>query len=168
MNRSVKSMKRYLLRLSVGIICFSLGIASFLVWQYRVRTSPTTQSSCKTDACNQGRREAKLDLSQGRLKYRIYGEPVEWDGPDLYSEHLLKDYGIELVRVAGCVVDEALVERSRGYNETSLPIIESRFGEGVLETVNQRAVAEWQKSRNGPSSSSRHHPHNTRLERTRR
>jgi hypothetical protein len=63
-------------------------MASFLGLEYLTRTNPTTQLSQKTDAYNQGKREAKLDLSEGRLKYRSYGEPVEWDGPDLYSAHL--------------------------------------------------------------------------------
>jgi hypothetical protein len=41
-----------------------------------------------TRAYRQGRDEAKLDIAQGHLRYRIYGMPTEWDGPDLYAEHL--------------------------------------------------------------------------------
>jgi hypothetical protein len=106
----------------------------------------TANLSPKTEAYYQGRREFERDLSQGLLKFRIYGEPVEWNGPDLYAEYLRKDYGIELVRVANCVVDDLLVERTRGYDELSLATIESRFGKGVLDKVHQRAVIEWEKT----------------------
>jgi len=69
--------------------------------------------------------------------------PTEWDGPDLYAQHLRNDYNIELVTVAGCEVTEDLINQTRGYDETALPIIEARYGKGILERVRARAVGEW-------------------------
>lgn len=99
-----------------------------------------------TAAYQQGRSEAKNDLADGRLRYRTYGMPTEWDGPDLYAQHLRNDYNIELVTVAGCVVTEDLINRTRGYNETALPLIEARYGKGILERVRGQAVDEWQET----------------------
>ena len=56
-----------------------------------------------TAAYRQGRVEARNDLTAGRLRYRTYGMPTVWDGPDLFAQHLRNDYDIELVTVAGCV-----------------------------------------------------------------
>jgi hypothetical protein len=99
-----------------------------------------------TAAYRQGRFEAKNDLAAGRLRYRTYGMPTVWDGPDLYAQHLRNDYNIELVTVAGCVVTEELVNRTRGYNEAALPLIEARYGKGILERVHKQAVDEWKQT----------------------
>jgi hypothetical protein len=66
-----------------------------------------------------------------------------WGGPDLYAQHLHNDYQIELITVAGCVVTEDLANRTRGYNETALPVIEARHGKGILNRVRQQAIDEW-------------------------
>ena len=55
------------------------------------------------------------------------------DGAIVDCKHLRNHYTVELVTVAGCVVTEDLINRTRGYNETALPIIEARYGNGVLE-----------------------------------
>lgn len=99
-----------------------------------------------TAAYRQGRSEAKQDLTAGRLRYRTYGMPTVWDGPDLYAQHLRNDYNVELVTVAGCVVTEDLINRTRGYNETALAIIEARYGKGILERVRAQAVEEWKQT----------------------
>ena len=99
-----------------------------------------------TAAYRQGRSEANFDLMAGHLRYRTYGMPTEWDGPDLYAQHLLNDYNIELVNVAGCEVNDDLFNRTRGYNETALPVIEARYGNGVLERVRKQAVDEWNQT----------------------
>jgi hypothetical protein len=108
---------------------------------YETLKPPVTWSS----AYRKGRAEANNDLAAGRLRYRTYGMPEVWNGPNLYTEHLRNDYGIELVTVAGCVVTEDLVNRTRGYNETTLPAIEARYGKGVLERVHKQAGDEWKQ-----------------------
>jgi hypothetical protein len=93
----------------------------------------------------QGRSEANNDLAAGRLRYLTYGLAEEWGGPNLYAEHLRNDYNIELVTVAGCVVTEDLVNRSRGYNDTALPVIEARYGKGILERVHKQVPDQWKQ-----------------------
>ena len=100
-----------------------------------------------TSAYRQGRIEANNDVAAGRLRYRTYGLPEVWNGPNLYAEHLRNDYNIELVTVAGCVVTEELVNRTRGYNDTALPLIEARYGKGILERVHKQAADEWKQLR---------------------
>ena len=140
MKRYVKN--RYILRFLSAIICFVFGVVSSLALQFCL-PRVATQEQLKAQAYEQGRREAEFDLSQDRLILRTYGEPVQWDGPDLYAEHLSNDYGITILRVADCIVNDFLVERTRGYNDTTLPVIESRYGKGILERVHEQAVAEW-------------------------
>ena len=99
-----------------------------------------------TAAYRQGRTEARTDLAAGRLRYRTHGMATVWDGPDLYAQHLRNDYNIELVTVAGCVVTPELINRTRGYNEAALPVIEARYGKGILERVRGQAVEEWRRT----------------------
>ena len=143
MKRYIKN--RYTLGFLSAIICFVFGVVSSLAVQFCL-PRVETQEQLNTQAYEQGRREAEFDLSQERLIIRTYGEPVYWDGPDLYAEHLSNDYGITLLRVAGCIVSDFLVERTRGYNDTTLPVIESRHGKGILERVHEQAVAEWRRT----------------------
>jgi hypothetical protein len=93
-----------------------------------------------------GKREAETDLSRGHLGYRIYGLGETRDGPDLYAEHLRNDYGIELVRVAGCVVTEELELQTKGYDDTMLAVIETRYGKNLLGRVRDQAVDEWKRT----------------------
>ena len=150
MKRHVKN--RHILRLLSAIICFVFGVVSSIALQScppRVATQEhvTAQAyehaKVKDQAYKEGRREAEFDISRDRLAVRTYGGPVPV-GPDLYAERLSHYYGITTVRVAGCVVSNFLMEKTRGYNDTMLPVIESRYGKGILERVRQQAVAEWQ------------------------
>ena len=72
--------------------------------------------------------------------------PTEWNGPDLYAQQLRNVYNIELVTVGGCEVSEELINRTRGYNEAALPVIEARYGKGILERVRGQAVAAWKRT----------------------
>jgi hypothetical protein len=131
--------------LTLGVLSFTLVLTSACSeLRYRaheILKPPVTW----TATYQQGRTEAKTDLAAGRLRYRTYGMPTKWDGPDLYAQHLLNDYNIELVTVAGCVVTEDLVNRTRGYNQEALPVIEARYGKGILERVREQVVDEWKR-----------------------
>jgi len=94
----------------------------------------------------QGCTEANIDLAAGRLRYRTYGLARERGGPNLYAEHLRNDYNVELVVVAGCVVTEELVNRTRGYNDAALPVIEALYGKGILQRVHKQAADQWKQS----------------------
>ena len=148
MKRYVKN--RYILRFLSAIICFVVGVVSSLALQFylskvaqeRLKAQAYELVRQKVQGYEQGRLEAEFDLSQDRLAVRVYGGPVP-EGPDLYADLLWHVYAITTVRVAGCVVPDS----TRGYNDTMLPVIESRYGKGILNRVRQQAMAE-QRRRN--------------------
>jgi len=129
--------------LGLLVVALLLGTACSKI-RYRVHAilkPPVTW----TAAYRQGRSEANHDLAAGRLRYRAYGFSQEGKGPSRYAEHLRNDYNIELVAVDGCVVTDDLVNRTRGYNETALRVIEARYGKGILEQVHKQATDEWKQ-----------------------
>ena len=87
-----------------------------------------------------GKIEARLDLLRGEYNIRSYGASGAWR--EKYREILLREYGVNLVEVAGCIVTDELVEEVRGYNEVSEAAIERRYGQGTLERVWHRARQE--------------------------
>ena len=138
------SMKRLAPSIFAFLVCASIGAAGSAL-RHRVFRNIIVIPQWATRAYRQGRDEAKLDLAQGHLRYRTYGMPTEWEGSNLYAEHLRNDYNIELVTVAGCVVTRDLIDRTRGYNDTSLPVIEARYGMDILDRVHEQAVDEWKQ-----------------------
>jgi hypothetical protein len=134
-------------RLGLGTLaiaaCISVSACSKVKYRvHEILKPPVTW----TGAYRHGTSEAKTDLAAGLLRYRTYGMPTVWDGPDLYAQHLRSGYNIELVTVAGCVVTEDLVNRTRGYNETAVPVIEARYGKGILDRARQEAIEEWKQT----------------------
>lgn len=85
----------------------------------------------------QGQREARADLAAGKLVLKSYGLPA----PAFYEyrDILRHEYGIEIDRVAGCIVTPELEEEVRGYEEIMNAAIEARFGANFLEQVWARA-----------------------------
>jgi len=45
---------------------------------------------------------------------------------------------------------EELINRTRGYNEELLTLIEARIAKGILERVNKQAAEEWKTTRIHP------------------
>jgi hypothetical protein len=143
----MRMIHSYWRRLLLGSLLCALLLSMSACSKIRYRVHETLKPPVTwTAAYRRGRSEAKQDLTAGRLRYRTYGMPTVWDGPDLYAQHLRNDYNVELVTVAGCVVAEELINRTRGYNETALPIIEARYGKGILERVRVQAVDEWKQA----------------------
>ena len=133
--------------LALGALSFAACFSSTTCSKLRYRAHETLKPPVTwTAAYRQGRFEAKTDLASGHLRYRTYGEPTEWNGPDLYAQQLRNDYDIDLVTVAGCEVTGELINRTRGYNEAALPVIEARYGKGILERVRGQAVDKWKRT----------------------
>jgi hypothetical protein len=137
----------YWRRLALGSMAFAACMSASACSQVKYRVHEILKPPATlTAAYRQGRSEAKIDLAIGHLRYRTYGMPRVWHGPDLYAQHLRNDYNIELVTVAGCVVTQDLVNRTRGYNDTALPVIEERYGKNILDRVRQQANDEWEQT----------------------
>jgi hypothetical protein len=137
------------LKVAVGVALLLIFVstgAAVLALRYRAHHRNIDSEATDTQEYRNGKREADVDLAQGHLRYRIYGMGETWDGPDLYVEHLRNDYGIELVRVAGCVVTEDLERLTQGYDDTMLAVIEARYGKGILQRVHEQAIEEWKQT----------------------
>jgi len=137
-------MKRFVIGIVIILVFLFSGSVIAIGWSilpYKYSEKITGIFTPKSNPYQQGVKEAESDLAKGELKIRIYGKPDMKVFP-LYEEILLRDYKIHLERVAGCEVTEELMEKTRGYNGTSLRAIESRYGKGILEKVYQQVESQ--------------------------
>jgi hypothetical protein len=91
----------------------------------------------------EGRAEAERDLAAGKLGLKSYGLPVRWQRK--YHEMAREKLGVEYNVVAGCMVDDELVEQTEGYNEPMLREINRRHGSDALDKVWEAAKSEYEK-----------------------
>jgi hypothetical protein len=84
-----------------------------------------------SDSYRAGKEAAAKDLKQGILAVETYGLPMPSYGE--YENLLKKNYHIELRPIAGCVVDDDILNHVKGYNEVSKAEIHRRFGKDVFE-----------------------------------
>jgi hypothetical protein len=92
-----------------------------------------------------GKFEAHLDAMRGSYSIRVYGtQDVD---EFLYYGILRREYDIEVVLVAGCIVSSELREKTRGYNEAMEASIEKRYGQGIFEKLWRRARSEYERTR---------------------
>jgi hypothetical protein len=117
-------LRRYVPRIIIGLVTLVAGCFSYSWGAYYG-----------------GRFEAYVDLTRDRHSIRTYG--ARRSTHDIYEQILAREYSIEVVRVAGCIVSEQLVEKTRGYNETMEASIEKRHGLGILEKLWRRANSEY-------------------------
>jgi len=68
--------------------------------------------------------EAKYDLLRGR--YEIHGYGLIWGEPPEIAA--LRPYGIEYRHVAGCLINDFIIESVTAYNATMLQAINTDFG----------------------------------------
>jgi hypothetical protein len=101
----------------------------------------------RAEAYAEGRSTAAADIREGKLKLKTYGLPFRWAKE--YEATLKRDYGIEVVAVAGCIVSEPLESEVRGYNEVATTRIGERFGRGILEKVAERVEDNYYRHHDG-------------------
>jgi len=92
-------------------------------------------------AYDAGRVEAEADLKAGRLVILDYGVPRK--GQNEFEALLRERYEVEVRRVANEVVNPTIYGRAFGYNDVSKPEIKRRFGNDVLERLEQEAARTW-------------------------
>jgi hypothetical protein len=97
----------------------------------------------KTTWRSEGRKQAKSDIAAGKLCLKTYGLPPEWTWK--YESMAKEKYGVEFDAVAGCVVNDELMERTDGYNELMLQEIKRRFGPNALEKLAEEARVKYQQ-----------------------
>ena len=97
--------------------------------------TPPIARTASAAAYAKGRSMAEADINERHLTLKGYGRREPWY--DDYARALKRRYGVELVAVAGCVVDGYLVSEVRGYNDVVTARIEQRFGRGVLDRLSR-------------------------------
>lgn len=128
-------LRRHVVRIIVAFVTFIAGSVSYSYGAYYG-----------------GKFEAHLDLMGGSHSIRIYGTQ---DGDEfLYYESLAREYDVEVVAVAGCIVSSELQEKTRGYNEVMEASIEKRYGQGMLERLWRRARSDYQSKQEAIKSRS--------------
>ena len=71
-----------------------------------------------------GTMEAKYDLMRGHYRIQSFGlNPFM-----AYEEDVIKLYGIECIAVAGCVVNDLIIENVEAYNSVMRKAILEKFG----------------------------------------
>ncbi len=102
-----------------------------------VRSGRETTEAPKSLAYRRAAREARDDLRNGTPRFLTYGYP----GPatDLYAELLERRLGVALVPIAGCMVDDDIVDRAAGNNDVVIADLERRYGEGILGGIRDEA-----------------------------
>ncbi|MFO0875566.1 MAG: DUF1080 domain-containing protein [Phycisphaerales bacterium] len=103
--------------------------------------APVGDGSDKAAMVKAGAEEARADIGRGVLKLRTFGLPAVWAGD--YHELLRTRLGVEIEGVAGCIVDERIVETTKGYNEVMRTEIARRFGAKALDQVQVDAERQW-------------------------
>lgn len=91
-----------------------------------------------------GRIHAYIDVARGTHELHIYGTI---DGNvEEFAEIATNDYGIEVV-THGCIISEAGIEHTRGYNDVSLAAIKRKYGAEVIDSIWERAQHEYKVKR---------------------
>lgn len=92
-----------------------------------------------------GRADAQRDIARNYLAVEESGRGAAWT--EDYVNLALRQFGIHVKRVAGCLVDDTILGHAQGYNEISMPEIKRRFGRDVLVEAQIAASEKWEKSR---------------------
>jgi hypothetical protein len=89
------------------------------------------------EAYEEGKRAAQWAITENRLGLETFGYPARCRRE--YSRILWEKYKVQLLEVAGCVVDDTIVEHARGYNEVMEAEIVRRHGPDVFERASTQA-----------------------------
>ncbi|HKV91594.1 MAG TPA: hypothetical protein VJW20_03485 [Candidatus Angelobacter sp.] len=92
-------------------------------------------------AATRGRMLARFDLSQGRYQLLAYGStPPEREE---YARLLKQRYGIEVEKVADCLVSQPLVDYVDAYNSITVPAAQAKFGPHIFDQTWEDAQRSW-------------------------
>jgi hypothetical protein len=116
-------MKRHVPNLLTASLAFLVGLASAGNLPYSI-----------------GCVHAYIDLARGHYELQTYGT-IDGDLEE-FSQIASERYGIEVV-THGCIISEAGIEHTRGYNDVSLAAIKRKYGDNVIDYIWERAHAHY-------------------------
>lgn len=95
----------------------------------------------KSEFYLKGQQEAREDINVNKLKLKTLGRKTSWFQE--WQEILLREFQIEVVTIASCLVSDEESDYSRGYNKIAEKEIENRFGYDFFEKTLDRAESIW-------------------------
>ena len=130
---------------NVVIVLLVLWCGTLVVGAAAELRQPDPKKTKANPARVKGMKAAVADIEAGKLKQKSFPlpDPV-WHGR--YVELLKNECGVEWEPVTDKATDE-LIASMRGYNDVMLVEIEYRFGQGILNKLNDKAKAEHFKSK---------------------
>jgi hypothetical protein len=121
------------------VVCLLLlmPVSAFASDATPVATRQGDTSAATGYAERDGAAEAKQDIATGHPKLKTLGLPAPWINE--YAKLLKERLGIELERIAGCVVNQDLLTYSRAYNSVIQEGAEKKYGRNIFDQLRQEA-----------------------------
>lgn len=99
--------------------------------------APPREFASEVFAFKHGAHVARRDLARGRRALLTFGYPAPCRSA--YAQVLAREYRVQLVARAGCVVTDSLLAEIRGYNQVVEARIRAEFGADALERAASEA-----------------------------
>jgi hypothetical protein len=80
-----------------------------------------------------GKREALNDIRNNDISIKAFGLPHP--ATAIYAEILKEKIDVRYDAIAGCAVDQALVEYANSYNSVVDHYLQDRYGKDILQTL---------------------------------
>lgn len=94
---------------------------------------PEFMNLTKSEAATTARKQAEADFAAGRYRILVYGmrgknSPVE--------DRLVKE-GVGMKAIAGCIVNDGILEGARVYNEVMREKLKAKLGRDIFDETNK-------------------------------
>ena len=80
-----------------------------------------------------GTKEAEADIAQGKPKYKSYGKGLAGVYRQARDNIFLGRFGVQYEPIAGCIVNEPLLEYAKAYNARILKYVAEKYGQNAWQ-----------------------------------
>jgi len=123
-----------------NVVVFAMCLTFLLIGCNTKQRSPQASALPPYET---GKSEAQTSLSQGKLCWKLCGQPAAHDA--LFKQILKQEYKVDLLIVAGCNVPEELDQNVKGYNEVMAKAIVNHFGKDIVPLAEEKAKQQFQE-----------------------
>ena len=102
---------------------------------------------------SRGKLQAKQDIANSNLEYKVYGTPAEW--AHHFYDTLETDYNVKVDHVAGCIVTEDICLYADAYNEIVESEIKRLHGDDTFDRVDAIALRKQRQEESKEAATSR-------------
>ena len=127
------------------ILALSFSVSAYLLLTQQrppIDLIELTGNEIKEDYRIKGVEAAQKDIKNGLLKLETYGYPTP---SRIDYKAVLQEYDIELITVAGCVINNQIIGYSEGYNFTMREEIKRKHGPDFFKFVEQESSKRYQE-----------------------